>query len=296
MILSEDEEVEWTLGIPRMSGDDPVLLQFSRFRHLYSPHERGWSSVLWEWTINWIVFPAWAGMILAMAKTKPKTLCIPRMSGDDPQSTINGETTKRYSPHERGWSCWQKQEISEKIVFPAWAGMILTPQLKKYNYVGIPRMSGDDPRFRGKNMSHIAYSPHERGWSQTPARKAYGQRVFPAWAGMIPQAKERWKLLDCIPRMSGDDPLFINLFGGFFMYSPHERGWSFFWAVSKHFGYVFPAWAGMILLVPLWWVVLGGIPRMSGDDPKRACVKNKVSPYSPHERGWSPWLEVMILL
>ena len=73
----------------------------------------------------------------------------------------------------------------------------------------------------------------------------------------------------CFPRMRGDVPPVGVVGGGGFGFSPHARGCS----VSKllqsgQFG-VFPACAGMFLLVPISRVNRPCFPRMRGDVPDR---------------------------
>ncbi|KRK34967.1 hypothetical protein FC07_GL000318 [Loigolactobacillus bifermentans DSM 20003] len=49
------------------------------------------------------------------------------------------------------------------MVFPAPAGMILTPLREDPMMFGIPRTSGDDPDSTGGYPIQRAYSPHQRG-------------------------------------------------------------------------------------------------------------------------------------
>ena len=153
------------------------------------------------------------------------------------------------------------------MVFPAWAGMIL-----------ISKESKEQVK---------EYSPHERGWSSQRAINQVSQSVFPAWAGMILMNKSRNRERKGIPRMSGDDPLNRRLYGYEKKYSPHERGWSSSSEFSDLVFWVFPAWAGMILLLLCKLLKPLRIPRMSGDDPRFLPIWFIFFQYSPHERGWS---------
>ena len=71
------------------------------------------------------VFPAQAGMIPDYVNNRDNLLCIPRASGDDPNS-LDSINYRRY-------------------VFPAQAGMIRLLLLFFFFSFGIPRASGDDP-------------------------------------------------------------------------------------------------------------------------------------------------------
>ena len=87
--------------------------------------------------------------------------------------------------------------------------------------------------------------------------------------------------------MSGDDPGCRRTRSCVSMYSPHERGWSLNTATTFIFYFVFPAWAGMILVKGMELSNGRCIPRMSGDDPQDMWKIQILNPYSPHERGWS---------
>ena len=82
---------------------------------------------------------------------------------------------------------------------------------------------------------------------------------------MIRKAKTRNRLSSGIPRESGDDP---------------SKS-----IVDSIKGIVFPARAGMILLVHGWGRLSLSIPRESGDDPPTMTLYDLVYAYSPRERG-----------
>ena len=50
------------------------------------------------------------------------------------------------------------------------------------------------------------------------------QRVFPAYAGMIPRNAKRNQLDTSVPRIRGDDPELITIMSILSMCSPHTRG------------------------------------------------------------------------
>ena len=69
-------------GIPRESGDDPLLENL--------PID------------GWVVFPARAGMIQCFNGRCSMMYCIPRESGDDPSAHQPPSPMAAYSPRERG--------------------------------------------------------------------------------------------------------------------------------------------------------------------------------------------------
>ena len=80
----------------------------------------------------------------------------------------------------------------------------------------------------------------------------------------------------------------------FWVYSPHKRGWSQITAEEWEKVIVFPAQAGMILNGRERNSSRSCIPRTSGDDPQDIARVLRISEYSPHERGWS--LVIVILV
>ena len=133
-------------------------------------------------------------------------------------------------------------------------------------------MSGDDPGLLIGICIPKRYSPHERGWSLSIMRRTTMKRVFPAWAGMILKLIFRTFYSTGIPRMSGDDPSPYIEDIKWFLYSPHERGWSLILLEKNRNLPVFPAWAGMILAWKLGSWRIWSIPRMSGDDPHAKMI------------------------
>ena len=53
--------------------------------------------------------------------------------------------------------------IKDKIVFPAWAGVILGPLMSVGGNVGVPRMGGGDPNTLAITKLIEKCSPHGRG-------------------------------------------------------------------------------------------------------------------------------------
>ena len=82
MIPWTPQQVAALQGIPRESGDDPLIDGVEDIRD--------------------VVFPARAGMIPALFEGLISGLRIPRESGDDPSRPATSQPPPRYSPRERG--------------------------------------------------------------------------------------------------------------------------------------------------------------------------------------------------
>gem|GEM_PF-2164230 len=77
--------------------------------------------------------------------------------------------------------------FGKRAVFPAYAGMILSPALSVISNGSVPRVCGDDPR--GIKTMCRAMRSVPRVCGDDPAGKfgkGFQIRVFPAYAGMIP--------------------------------------------------------------------------------------------------------------
>ena len=71
-------------------------------------------------------------------------------------------------------------------VFPARAGMFLTPARFIRAEIGFPRASGDVPRWSTDCCGPWEFSPRERGCSLPVPSFHVCDEVFPARAGMFP--------------------------------------------------------------------------------------------------------------
>ena len=81
MIPTKNQRQVQAKGVPRMRGDDP------RCPLGHDGH---------------CVFPACAGMIPVLRRSKAFPVCVPRMRGDDPADEIGKVDIHECSPHARG--------------------------------------------------------------------------------------------------------------------------------------------------------------------------------------------------
>ena len=74
--------------------------------------------------------------------------CFPRVRGDVPWAEIVGLEVGRFSPRTRGCSHPKRKRKLRDLVFPAYAGMFLLPNVPQQNLLGFPRVRGDVPKSR----------------------------------------------------------------------------------------------------------------------------------------------------
>ena len=130
----------------------------------------------------------------------------------------------------------------------------------------IPRVSRDDAFEQLKRAKAEKYSPSKQGWCRCYALANAKCMVFPTQAGMMPPFHRKVKLDRCIPRVSRDDAFKGGVGKITISYSPRKQGWcrNHSWTFSSKT--VFPAWAGMMLILRLTQNSISSIPRTSRDN------------------------------
>jgi len=152
---------------------------------------------------------------------------------------------------------------------------------------GLPRASGDGPASAYEYVPVVESPPRERGWSLLADDPGRDGGVSPARAGMVPSISVPSMYSFCLPRASGDGPLWRCATGSTPQSPPRERGWSRRTGSPVASSYVSPARAGMVPHPRRLALPYSGLPRASGDGPTlmRPVLNRCQSP--PRERGWS---------
>ncbi len=90
------------LRLPRMRGDRPLAFVIFHSPFQFTPHARG--STLTKGTPNplFMVYPACAGIDLAVWAFSYLVACLPRMRGDRPPCYRCVGTAGPFTPHARG--------------------------------------------------------------------------------------------------------------------------------------------------------------------------------------------------
>ncbi len=146
-------------------------------------------------------------------------------------------------------------------------------------------MRGDRP-YEPANRLHIArFTPHARGSTRSEVRKWFGDRVYPACAGIDPCLPTKKINSDRLPRMRGDRPRV-----GWFScmahpFTPHARGSTYNDPQSGNGYSVYPACAGIDHSPGHRGSQNRSLPRMRGDRPQGDVTLFKSSEFTPHARG-----------
>ena len=150
-----------------------------------------------------------------------------------------------------------------------------------------PRIRGDVPCQASHSWFLWEFSPHTRGCSV--ARSLQNQRriVFPAYAGMFRDLSTIDRISPGFPRIRGDVPGCTPAPGKPAEFSPHTRGCSDKNRKEWLPGSVFPAYAGMFLMLICWLKIMACFPRIRGDVPAGSTPRWRRSAFSPHTRGCS---------
>ena len=173
----------------------------------------------------------------------------PRVRGDVPHFFCFFGGFYRFSPRARGCSSSRCSAVLPSRVFPACAGMFRSLWFELGDPIGFPRVRGDVPCVPSLSNPIVVFTPRARGCSVLSDLQQDGQYVFPACAGMFPWAIVENGPIKRFPRVRGDVPTAVSdaLKSG--QFSPRARGCSFQVAGASNQEPVFPACAGMFLLI-----------------------------------------------
>ena len=73
-------------------------------------------------------------------------------------------------------------------------------------------------------MEDLKSSPRRRGCALDSLRRHYGNEVFPAQAGVIPESRSPAQFSGRLPRISRDDPIQGAVHAMGLAMSPHKQG------------------------------------------------------------------------
>ena len=211
----------------------------------------------------------------------------PRIRGDVPPHSLGCSQCKPFSPHTRGCSLQIQHRIIERPVFPAYAGMFLLIQGGFQSDAGFPRIRGDVPVNKAVKDVGTVFSPHTRGCSEHLPGWFGSDGVFPAYAGMFLRLSCRFAKRLSFPRIRGDVPRFVYPQVEQQLFSPHTRGCSSHYILGSCPISVFPAYAGMFLILEYAKETEDGFPRIRGDVPRTNLPRKLKELFSPHTRGCS---------
>ena len=111
------------------------------------------------------IFPAHAGVILVVMLTLHFVNYFSRTRGGDPGEIEFEIIIEEFFPHTRGWSSTITLSGTEKLIFPAHAGVILSWSIIEWLYKNFSRTRGGDPIWILRLVGTREFFPHTRGWS-----------------------------------------------------------------------------------------------------------------------------------
>ncbi len=146
-------------------------------------------------------------------------------------------------------------------------------------------MRGDRPLIFSPPNLIVTFTPHARGSTAKRGEFCYLGSVYPACAGIDRSCITPLVTMPRLPRMRGDRPWSALEIFWSPRFTPHARG-----STLVGFGdflepKVYPACAGIDLLIQvrLWQVVC--LPRMRGDRPRKEVMTSALRMFTPHARG-----------
>ncbi len=207
------------------------------------------------------------------------------MRGDRPQELVETHFHSKFTPHARGSTPSALPPPSKHGVYPACAGIDPPTTGKDMLVIGLPRMRGDRPSTHGLPPLFPTFTPHARGSTLNPIPCFLETTVYPACAGIDPRAKSRGIFERSLPRMRGDRPRIVYWYDEKTGFTPHARGSTpgCIGHTRKHT--VYPACAGIDLLLIATLVDGGCLPRMRGDRPSSGRRFQATTGFTPHARG-----------
>ena len=134
-------------------------------------------------------------------------------------------------------------------------------------------------------------APRERGWTQAARLAGGATDGCPARAGMDPHRSGEQRTVKRLPRASGDGPSGRSSLASGETAAPRERGWTLSTLGTSLSALGCPARAGMDPLVAAVRIGADGLPRASGDGPRRSLNSATHGGAAPRERGWTRWSE-----
>ena len=215
-------------------------------RAVWSPRERGWTTIGLAEQLTGPVVPARAGVDPERRPTWPPRRSGPRASGGGPELRMTIPFPVAWSPRERGWTPDSTSAGSPHSVVPARAGVdpdhraLAVPRdrgprasgggpLASTAFARVvrgPRASGGGPALLVCALLVCAWSPRERGWTLYQVLEWYHEHVVPARAGVDLTV---WRIIiDSVsgPRASGGGPAGKSGVTYQAPWSPRERGWT----------------------------------------------------------------------
>jgi len=194
--------------------------------HCCSPPTRGCSLLCEKLPPTWLLFPAYAGVLLNTAEKERLEGPVPRLRGGAPISHAVCCEGKFCSPPTRGCSSHFSKNFLRGNLFPAYAGVLLCSGDFLRLSSTVPRLRGGAPNLNSIFIFPPICSPPTRGCSPASSVRRKTMELFPAYAGVLPKIQLNEPRAKAVPRLRGGAPELFKLCPLLFCCSPPTRGCS----------------------------------------------------------------------
>ena len=209
---------------PRIRGDGPTHASHNAPTVSFSPYSRGWSPRCCCIRQRHRIFPVFAGMVPPQGSLSGSNADFPRIRGDGPYYRLCRQKCTIFSPYSRGWSLIICLYVQVHDILPVFAGMVLSVSGFFLSRPYFPRIRGDGPNHDNPDPQRRAFSPYSRGWSGISPAHLTTLKIFPVFAGMIPDLFSGVPSASYSPRIRGDDPCSRKPNAYTPKFSPYSRG------------------------------------------------------------------------
>ena len=152
--------------------------------------------------------------------------------------------------------------------------------------ISFPRVCGDVSETSSADHRNGPLSPRMRGCFYPAMSFPLEKTAFPAYAGMFPASCTRSAAGSRFPRVCGDVSSQPRIGITSVKLSPRMRGCFYIREMRIARDAVFPAYAGMLPLLPSMRFFLTGFPRVCGDVSGVYCSSAMPQKFSPRMRGY----------
>ena len=216
----------------------------------------------------------------------PSDAGLPRASGGVSNRVSYQKQKRLSSPRKRGCFRIENDLSEDDPVFPAQAGVFLSPTASTSTCSGLPRASGGvshaETGMKGMPLS----SPRKRGCFCLKQGKLVEATVFPAQAGVFLSSSRRSARATCLPRASGGVSEATGAFSVSDGSSPRKRGcFRSVHAMGTNHWESSPRKRGCFSKFKIRLMLASGLPRASGGVSFALSSSVGASSSSPRKRG-----------
>ena len=232
-----------------------------------------------------MVYPAHAGIDPRFERSPGSPPCLPRARGDRPVRNFGEVSKSESTPRTRGSTSGPCARPKPSPVYPAHAGIDRTLHTIHGVSHRLPRARGDRPLQQRRQQRIAQSTPRTRGSTCRHRATQYHVVVYPAHAGIDLGTTSRRRLIFCLPRARGDRPPQHWSKPSLFKSTPRTRGSTISWGGVVWYVDVYPAHAGIDLLLADFRHAVTRLPRARGDRPSAGELVYTFRESTPRTRG-----------